>query len=682
MTWRVAIAGYLVLSMSAVCANARTTTALDSNWRFARDDVRGAENPALDDANWKKIALPHTYNAKDGDNGGGYYRGAAWYRDHVVLKRRLAGKRAFLQFDGATLSTDVWINGKHAGRHEGGYGAFRFDVTDLLRVGDNLIAVRVDNSKQPNVSPLGGDFTVFGGLIRPVHLILTPPVHIDMLDSAGPGVYATASNISAERAAIAVMVRVTNDSPKPENTSVRCRILDGKGRVVTEESTPVVIAAGTTMPATISLSLAHPHLWDGVRDPYLYKIVAEIVEGAAPRDSVSVPLGVRTFRIDPDKGFFLNGRHISVHGVDYFHSERPGKGTAVSISDIDGDFDILHELGATGIRMVHFQHPARAYDDADRDGLVVWTEIPLNSAVDPSHAFQKNILQQLRELIRQNYNHPSIFLWGLGNELYSSNADTNRILAAVQDEAHKLDPTRLTVYAHCCQPDNDANAGHTDVIGYNRYYGWYEGNMNDIGPWADRLHAAQPQRAFSVSEYGAGASIHQEEDPPQRPKPDSLWHPEQYQALFHEAYWRAFESRPFIWGTFVWVAFDLASDRRHEGDSAGINDKGLVTYDRKLKKDAFYWYKANWSDAPVLYIASRRDTPRKTDMVDIKIYSNLETVSLTINGKPLQAQAPDGRIALWHGVSLTPGNNTITATGRRGRKLIRDTVVWRYNPAR
>jgi len=669
----------LALFGGVSAAQARTTILLDSGWRFAREDMRDAQNPAFDDSPWQKVALPHTYNAEDGEKGGDYYRGPAWYRDHIILPSAVAGRRAYLQFDGAALTADVWVNGKSAGRHEGGYAAFRFDVTDLLKPGRNLIAVRVDNSKLKTISPLMGDFSVFGGLYRPVHLVLTSALHVDMLDSGGPGVYATASNIGAASADISVVTRVTNDSAKPMHALVRCRVLDATGRQVAASSSPVDIAPGVTQAVEQHARLRKPRLWDGVRDPYLYKVVAEIFDAPRmlPRDVVAVPLGVRSFRVDPEKGFFMNGRHIGIHGVNLFHSERPGKGTAVSDAEIDADFAILRELGVTGIRMVHFQHPARAYDDADHAGLVVWTEIPLNGAIDPGPAFQANILEQLRELVRQNYNHPSVFFWGLGNELYASNADTSRVLAAVQDEAKKLDPARLTTYAQCCQPEDDPNnASHTDVVGYNRYYGWYGGDMSGIGPWADKLHAALPHRAFAVSEYGAGASVHQEEDPPLRPKPDSLWHPEQYQALFHETYWRALESRPFIWGMFVWVAFDVSSSGRHEGDQPGMNDKGLATYNRAVKKDAFYWYKANWSDEPVLYITSRRDTLRKSDTVDVKIYSNLNKVTLTVNGKPLPAQAPDGRIALWQGVKLQPGDNVIVATGRKGKALRRDTVTW------
>jgi len=659
----------------------RTDVLLNANWSFAREDIKGGEEPALDDSGWRKVALPHTFNAVDGEKGGPYYRGPAWYRDHVALRHALAGRRAYLQFDGAALAADVWVNGKHAGRHEGGYAGFRFDVTDLLHSGENLIAVRVDNSKFKTIAPLMGDFTVFGGLYRPVHLVLTAPLHVDMLDDGGPGVYVTVSDFSTAKANISVAARVTDDFATPVQATFVFRILDAKGREIAKASSAIELSAGMTQAVMQHVSLPRPHVWDGVRDPYLYKVVADVFSANGTlRDEVAVPLGVRSFSVDPDKGFFLNGRHISIHGVDLFHSERPGKGTAVSDAEIDRDFAILRELGVTGARMAHFQHPQRAYDDADHAGYVVWTEIPLYGAVDPAPAFEANIRQQLRELIRQNYNHPSVFFWGLGNELYVSNADTARMLSAVQNEAKKDDPSRPTVYAHCCEPDDDPNANHTDLIGYNRYYGWYDGTMDRIGAWADKLHAAQPTRAFAVSEYGAGASVNQQEDPPRQPMPDSLWHPEQYQALFHEAYWRALERRPFVWGTFVWAAFDFPSDRRHEGDRPGINDKGLVTYDRAVKKDAFYWYKANWSDEPVVYITSRRYTARKTDTVDVKVYSNADSVTLTVNGRRIGAQAPDGRIALWPGVKLRTGKNVIVATGEKGTAVLRDEVTWTCEP--
>jgi beta-galactosidase len=293
--------------------------------------------------------------------------------------------------------------------------------------------------------------------------------------------------------------------------------------------------------------------------------------------------------------------------------------------------------------------------------------------MDESDAFRANLTRQLRELVKQNYNHPCVFIWGLGNEVYQSDEASHELLAQLHREAGALDPHRLTSYAHCCAADDDPLTRQTDVIAYNRYYGWYDGDMADIGAWADRVHAKQPMRAMALSEYGAGASVLQQQDPPARPIPKSHWHPEQYQALFHETYWRQLKTRPYLWADFVWVGFDLASAGRDEGDRAGINDKGLVTYDRRTRKDAWYWYQANWSRAPMVHLTSRRATPRTGAHADVKVYTNTERVTLQVNGQTLATQTAQDRMATWHDVELRPGVNRITVLSDRG---ITDSIEW------
>jgi beta-galactosidase len=585
------VARWLVLVMAlsvvapALAREPRPVQSLNADWRFLKGDPADAAAPSLDTKTWLKVMLPHTFNAGDGEDGGGYYRGPGWYRREVELARQPPGRRLFLQFDGAALNTEVFLNGIRVGSHAGGYAAFRFDITDLARPGRNLLAVRVDNAPTPSVAPLGGDFTVFGGLYRGVSILSTPALHVDALDHGGPGVYVGTPKVSAERAEVAVLTRVRNDGGKAQRASVTTAILDAEGRVVARSVSRVMARPGEVTPLTQALVLPRPRLWNGRQDPYLYQVRTQVsatnADGAA--DEVSVPLGVRTFRVDPKAGFFLNGQRLSLHGANLFHSGRPGRGLAVTEAEIDEDFQILEEMGATGLRLVHFQHPAHAYDRADRDGLVLWTEIPLNSKVDASPAFEANIVEQLRELIRQNANHPSVMFWGLGNEIYTSDAVSNRILARLQAEAKIEDPARPTVYAHCCGADNAPHAMHTDLIAYNKYFGWYPDQVGEIGDWADRAHALIPDRAMAVSEYGAGASVLQQEDPPRRPVPASGWHPEQYQSLFHERAGAQLGARDYLWGQFVWVAFDLASDGRNEGDRPGINDKGLVTYDRRTR---------------------------------------------------------------------------------------------------
>jgi beta-galactosidase len=365
-----------------------------------------------------------------------------------------------------------------------------------------------------------------------------------------------------------------------------------------------------------------------------------------------------------------------VHGVNIHPSARPGRGATVTDAEIKADIDQMIAMGVTGLRLAHFQHPALTYDLADRAGIIVVTEAPLNSIAEDTPAFAANVRQQMAELIRQTGNHPSVAAWGIGNEVYRSDAATHALLADVAAFARTQDPTRPTFYAACCQDDLDPQAVQGVLSGYNRYYGWYSGETAGIGAWADKLHGRAPDRPIGVTEYGAGASVKHQQDPPVRPKPTDKWHPEQYQALFHETYWRAFRDRPWLWGKFVWVGFDFASDGRDEGDHPGINDKGLVTYDRKTTKDAYHWYRANWTTAPMAYITSRRFTARATPTVTVKAYANTKTARLKVNGRDLGEVAVDDHVALWKDVALKPGQNRITVRAGKAR----DAVVWTFTP--
>ena len=677
MQWRqLAAALLLVLATAPGWAGSlpvRQVESLDDHWHFLREDSPAASGEDFDDAAWSPVTLPHTWNAGDGEAGGDYYRGPGWYRRELQLPPTRATLRRYLQFDGAALRADVWVNGHHAGRHEGGYGAFRLDVGAWLHPGCNVIAVRVDNAPSSQVAPLGGDFTVFGGLYRGVQLITVGAAHIDLLDDGGPGVYVTDSDVMNDRARLTIQARLTDSGQVPRALRLRWTLRDARDRVVQRSLTRVSLAPASTRLIEQALPVPRPHLWQGVDDPYLYHLSVEVLDGSAVVDRVTVPVGFREFSIDPARGLLLNGRPYAVHGVNLFHSGRPGQGLAVSDAQVDEDFRILSELGVTGLRLVHFQHPQRAYDDADRLGFVLWTEIPLNSAMDDSDAFRANLTQQLRELVKQNYNHPAVFVWGLGNEVYKSDPASHDLLAQLHRTAKALDPDRLTSYAHCCAADDDPLTRQTDVIAFNRYYGWYDGEVTDIGPWADRVHAAQPSRAIGVSEYGAGASVLQQQEPATRPVPASHWHPEQYQALFHEAYWRQLSARPWLWATFVWVGFDLPSAGRDEGDRRGFNDKGLVTYDRLTRKDAWYWYQANWNSAPMVHLAGRRAAPRSGTPTDVKVYANVANVTLQVDGTSLGTRPVTDHVVIWRGLSLPPGIHRLTATGDGGSA---DSIEW------
>lgn len=665
---------------SASHAEARSRLSLDGEWRFARQDMEDAQADVFESRGWARVTVPHTFNAQDGEAGGSYYRGPAWYRREVLLPEGQEDRRNFLQFGGAALSTQVWMNGRFVGRHDGGYAAFRFDVTDAVRPGRNTIAVRVDNTKLAHVAPLAGDFTIFGGLYRSVELVTTSDVHVDMLDYGGPGIYAHTREVAGGQAVVAVRARVTNSRRAQASAVLRTTIVDASGRVAAHDTSRLTLPASTTRELVRTLRIARPRLWHGRDDPHLYRVTTELLSPRAGRgevlDAVIVPLGVRTFNVDPNRGLLLNGRPYRLYGANVSHSGRPGRGLVVTDAEIDEEVALMAEMGATGLRLTHVQHPQRMYERADTTGLLISTEVPLVNEIGEGPAFMANAVSQLRELIRQNYNHPSILFWGLGNELRTSSVAANAVLARLQAVAKAEDPMRLTAYAHCCGPDDDPLTTHADLLGFNRYFGWYGDEFTKIETWMDGYRRARPGLPFALSEYGAGGSVFQQEDPPRRPLPDGQWHPEQYQALFHEAYWPALSARPYLWSTFVWVGFDLASDRRNEGDRAGVNDKGLVNYDRRTRKQAYYWYKANWATAPVVYITSRRLTPRRVSPTEVKVYSNLKTATLIVNDVSLGPRAVEGRIARWPDVKLASGLNRISVTATDGDRTVSDQVEW------
>jgi beta-galactosidase len=650
-----------LLAPIAAIAQPRAALPLDTDWLFHK----------IGDHGWQTVALPHSFDG---------YRGPAWYRRKLHLSRVRNGQRHFLEFDGALLTTQAWINGQPAGRHAGGFARFRFDITDLLRDGDNELVVRVDNSPDKDIAPLAGDYTLAGGLYRHVRLVTTSDVHFDMLDYGGPGVYFKPSAVTRNHAALAWTVRARNDRARAVRAVVTTQLRDAQGNVAASARKTVLLPPHGTEQVELHAVLPAPHLWQGVDDPYLYTSEATLAEeGAAtsaPGDQLSFLAGLRDIRLDPQRGLLLNGTSYQVHGVNVHQTSLPGKGIAATDADIDADYRILSDLGVTGLRYAHYQHPQRAYDLSDRAGWLVWTELPLTAAVKDSDAFLESSDQQLRELVRQNSNHPSVMLWGLGNEIYHNDAVSARVLDAMQEAAHREDPSRPTAYANCCGPIDGPLASHSDVVGSNVYFGWYDGNFNDLGPFLDANHVKRPDTPLAVSEYGAGASALQQEDPPRRPQPGGRWHPEQYQALYHEAAWPQLAARPWLWAKFVWVGFDFASAGRNEGDTPGFNDKGLVSFDRKTRKDAYFWYQANWTSKPMAYIASRRHSLRTQAAAQVKVYSNQATARLRLNGVELGERPVIGHIALWQ-VVLAEGANRLEVTAGGAA----DAVEWIFQPA-
>lgn len=670
----------------------RITAPLSDAWKFNLGDVVGAEAVAFDDAAWEAVSLPHCFKPAAGQDGPGtpYYRGIGWYRKHVEAPATLAGKRLYLQFDGANIITDVWLNGTSVGKHEGGYATFRFDVTDAMKIGqDNLLAVKVNNaegattqhvlvpnSPTANIPPLTADFTFYGGLYRPVHLVAAAPLSISLLDYASPGVYVQQTNVSAASADLKVTVKLSNQTAAAVAADVKLTIADATGAVVQTLSGTANVPATGTADAVIDGKLENPHLWNGLADPYLYSVRAELSQGGVVTDAVTQPLGVRSLALDPNTGFKLNGQYLDLHGVNK-HQDHRDKGWAIADSDTDADFEVIKEIGATAVRLAHYQHAQHTYDVADREGYVVWAEMPLVNRINDTPEFAANAEQQLIELIRQNYNHPSIAFWSYGNEaLLRTGPDPNALLAHLAGVVAAEDPTRLPAYAAAGGSDDAPANWHATANAFNKYFGWYGGKVADFAGWADSTHQKHPTEAFGVSEYGAGAAITQHGLNPAAKDTGgdqtNTQHTEEYQAYYHEGTWAAMKARPFLWGKFIWALFDFASDTRSEGDTPGLNDKGLVTFDRQTKKDAFFFYKANWSTAPFVHITSRRYAGLAAAGTTIRVYSNQPAVTLTLNGTSLGEKTSTDHIFTWTGVTWATGPNLVKASSGAAT----DEVTW------
>ncbi len=650
----------------------RSDTLIDDGWRFHKGEVSGFEAASFDDSSWDAIHLPHTWNATDGQTGGNaYYRGIGVYRRHATFGASFAGKRIFIKLDGSNLVTDVFVNGKPAGTHKGGYAAFAYDVTKLVDLdGDNVIAVKVDNAAKPDIPPLSADFTFFGGMYRDAHLIVTDPVHVDVIDFASPGVYLSTSKVTAASADLSVAVRVTNDDAADSTSTVHVKILDADGKVVTSFDAPASVPAASTKVITLQQSIPSPHLWNGREDPYLYHAKIELENARGVVDAVTQPLGFRGYAVDANTGFSLNGKALNLHGVNR-HQDRLDMGWAITSKEHDEDFALIEEMGCNAIRLAHYEHAQHFYDLADAHGMAVWAEIPLVNSITNSPAFTENAKQQLTELIRQNYNHPSIFFWSIANEIsLVPGPDYNALLDTLSATVHSEDKTRVSALA---STGSGTDAPRADVAGYNRYHGWYYGNISDFGGWADNQHKAAPNMKFGITEYGAGSSIKYHSETPK-----ALDHTEEYQSLFHEGHWAQMKARPYLWGDFVWNMFDFASATRDEGDTSGRNDKGLVTYDRKTRKDAFYFYKAAWGSEPFVYITSRRFTTRTPATIDVKVYAIADSVELSLNGKSLGQKTSTNGIFVFTGVKLAAGSNAVKATGTKGNVTVTDDVTWTH----
>ncbi len=659
-----------VLGSQALSAQ-RQVVSLDEDWqfRFSHSVEKGV---------YDRVDLPHTWNAGDALSGKpDYKRGIGNYRKTITVPDDWKGKRVFIRFEGVNNVADVFVNGCHAGRHKGGYGAFTFDLTDGLRYGaENTFLVRVSNAENLEIMPLVGDFNFYGGIYRNVSLIVAEPVHISMRDYGSSGVRLVQKSVSRESAQVDAVVQLSNDSGSGAEAELRVRLLDGEKEVLASSSA-VSLPAGESS-HSIGFSLENPHLWNGTEDPFLYTAEVSLWQDGRMIDRVEQPLGLRYYSIDPEKGFFLNGRHLQLRGVCR-HQDRAEVGNALRPWHHDEDAAIMAEMGVNAVRLAHYPQSSYFYDLMDRYGFIVWAEIPFigpggysDEGFVDIEAFRENGKEQLREMIRQHYNHPSICLWGIFNELSMRGDSPVPYIEELDAIAHEEDPTRPTTSAS--NIDGELNFV-TDAIAWNRYDGWYGGTPADLGKWLDRTHEEHPELCIAISEYGAGASIYHQQDTVVKSVPVSWWHPENWQTQYHIENWRELSSRPFVWGSFVWNMFDFGAAHRHEGDRPGINDKGLVTFDRKVRKDAFYFYQANWrDDIPVLYLADRRCTERVRKVQTFRAFTNFPEAELFVNGRSCgKAGADSLRVVTWENVELSPGRNEIKVVAGGRKNTVEDS---------
>ena len=591
----------------------------NTKWGFSKEAV---EAPTTMPERWNWVNLPHTWNNIDGQDGGNdLYRGTAFYAKELEKMDLPKADRYFLEIQGANSSAILYVNGKKLANHDGGYSTWRVDITDVLE-DKNLFVFELDNSANDRVYPQNADFTFYGGLYRNVNIIAVNESHFDLEYYGAPGIKVT-PEVVGENAKVEVEVLVKNVK---ENQKLIYILKDVEGNIVAQQETP----ASQTV---ASLEIENVHLWHGRKDPYLYTAEVYLKSEDEVLDNVSTRFGCRTFEIHPENGFILNGEEYPLRGVSR-HQDRWGVGNALLKEHHDEDMDLICEVGATTIRLAHYQHDQYFYDLCDERGMVVWAEIPYISSHMPNG--RENTISQMKELVAQNYNHPSIVVWGLSNEITIGGEDdpdlveNHRIL---NDLVHEMDKTRLTTIAcvSMCSMDNEY-VQIPDVVSYNHYFGWYGGDTSQNGPWFDEFHAKHPNIPIGCSEYGCEALNWHTSNPEQGD------YTEEYQAYYHEELIKQFFTRKYMWATHVWNMFDFGADARNEGGENGQNHKGLVTFDRKYKKDSFYAYKAWLSDDPFVHICSKRYVDRVEETTKVTVYSNQPEVELFANGVSLGKQ--------------------------------------------
>lgn len=688
---------------------------INNNWKFYKGRNENAYLNNFDDSLWEEINIPHTWNNIDGQDGtknGGkdikitdYFRGDGWYRKWINFSDEDKEKQIYLRFQGANIQTEIYINGIKAGEHKGGYTAFAVNITPFVNFNDkNLIAVKVNNEFTEEIAPLTADFTFYGGIYREIELIKKNPVHFDFGEFSTRGIKITTPQVSDDTAQCTVNAIIENNSNCDQTVYITAE-LEENNDVLTNpyisktdfeknenfksdfqitDSQKITVKTNSKQSVEFNFNIENPHLWNGRKDPFLYKVTLNAVTDNEIIDSVSDCFGLRYFEITKNGGFFLNGKSYPLRGVSR-HQDREGLGNAISINEHNEDFALIYDMGVNSLRLAHYPQAEYFYRLCDYYGIVVWAEIPVVDLIggngdynnpDKKRAeFFASTKQQLREMINQNYNRPSIICWGIQNEIQ---AKFDNIMPQFTEELHETakheDKFRYTTQA---TNHRAALTWKSDLIAWNVYPGWYGMSRKQLGWFLDKNRDFG--RPTGISEYGAGGNLSQHKLKPRKPKHDGQWHPVEYQSLCHEAFINAINERPYLWCTYVWNMFDFGSDGRNEGGRPGMNDKGLVSFDRKIKKDSYYLYQAYWSKNAMIHITSKAIDTRKRKTF-IKIYSNCKCVSLYINDKLYREikaeQNKQDCIFIFKSVKLQKGTNKIKAVGFSNNSQYTDSAFF------
>lgn len=668
---------YLVLVCSAsLCA--REVRSLNKDWTFEKGFIKlsvvagktmGGNGPA-----GEKVDLPHTWNAADFQTEGSYYRGYGHYTRTLEVPAEWAGKRFFIKFEGAGSMATLLVNGVFVGEHKGAYNAFTFEISDYVKPGENTLTVVCSNAPTFEIAPYGGDFNIYGGLYRDVWLEVTETECISPLYLGSDGVLIS-QNTTREHAELSAEIHLSSLTDY-EGCKMRFSLENAAGEVVASTRFDRIF----TDVVNCRLGVDGPHLWNGKADPYLYRAVITLEKDGKELDRVEESIGLRYYHVDPEKGFFLNGEHLKLRGVSR-HQDWDGVASALTEENHLTDFAFFDEMGVNSLRLAHYPQAHFMFGEADRRGYVVWEEIPFVGTWIANPAFDANLELQLREMIAQNYNHPSICFWGLYNEIQEG---TDRIVARLNAVAHEMDPGRLTT---CAVYIDSSNEFIPDVMAFNKYFGWYYGKKTDLGAFLDDWHAAHPMTAMGISEYGAGASPNMHANRYTKDDGDDMmayirdsmgkFHPMERQTGIHRAQWPEIAGRDYVWGSYIWNMFDFGASGRMEGDSPNQNDKGLVTIDRKVRKDAFYYYKANWNKSePTVHLCSKGYSEREEGEADIVVFTTAPSATLYLNGRKVSTKKTDAYATVeWKDVALREGANAIRIVTVAGE----DSAIWNVN---